>query len=149
MKVIFLQEVKGKGKVGEIKEVSDGYARNFLIPKGLAEEATKTRIKEVEEQTLRQSKLKEKEKADALQLQQQLEGKTIHIKAKTGGGDKLFGAVTAKEVAQSLKEQHKINIDKKKIDLGEPIKHLGEYQVKIKVYPLLQAEIVVIVKAAD
>ncbi len=149
MKVIFLQDVKGKGKIGEIKEVSDGYARNFLIPKGLAEEATKTRIKEAEEQNLRQSKQKEKEKAEAIQLQQKLDGKTIHIKAKTGGGDKLFGAVTAKEMAQSLKEQHKINIDKKKIDLGEPIKHLGEYKVKIKVYPLLQAEIVVIVQAAD
>lgn len=149
MKVVFLQDVKGQGKLGEIKEVSDGYARNFLIPKGLAVEATKTRIKEIEERNEKQRKTQERERNEALKLQQILNGKSVTIKARTGTGDKLFGAVTPKEIADTIQQQLKISIDRKKIELPEPIKHIGEYPVKIKVYPSIQAEIKVIVAATD
>lgn len=149
MKVIFIQDVKGQGKQGEIKEVSDGYARNFLIPKGLAEEATKTRLKEIEERSEKQRKTLEREKAEAVKLKQMLDGKEVTIKARTGSGEKLFGAVTPKEVAETLQQQFKIKVDRKKIELHDPIKHLGEYPVKIKIYPSIQAEIKVIVAASD
>lgn len=149
MKVIFIQDVKGQGKQGEIKEVSDGYARNFLIPKGLAEEATKTRLKEIEERSEKQRKTLEREKAEAVKIKQMLDGKEVTIKARTGSGEKLFGAVTPKEIAETLQQQFKINVDRKKIELHDPIKHLGEYPVKIKIYPSIQAEIKVIVAASD
>jgi large subunit ribosomal protein L9 len=149
MKVIFLQDVKGQGKEGEIKEVSDGYARNYLIPKGLAVEATKTRIKEIQERNEKQRKTQEREKAEAVKLQQRLDGQAINIKARTGTGDKLFGAVTAKEIAETIEKQFKVKIDRKKVELTEPIKHVGEYPVKIKIYPSIQAEIKVTVTATD
>ncbi|MEN6462719.1 MAG: 50S ribosomal protein L9 [Syntrophomonas sp.] len=147
MKVILIQDVKKLGKPGEIKEVSDGYARNFLIPKGLAKEATTTLLKETKEKNVREENKKDKEKQQAEAIKQEMDGKSITIKAKTGGGDKLFGAITAREVSDSIHEQLGRVIDKKKIDMTEPIKHLGEYQVKIKIYPSIQAEIKVIVAA--
>lgn len=149
MKVIFLQDVKGQGKQGEIKEVSDGYARNYLIPKGWAVEATKTRMKEIQEQQEKQRKTQEREKAEAVKMQQKLSGQSVTIKARTGSGDKLFGAVTAKEIAETIEKQFKVSIDRKKIELAEPIKHVGEYQVKIKIYPSVQTEMKVVVTAAD
>ncbi|HOQ09987.1 MAG TPA: 50S ribosomal protein L9 [Syntrophomonadaceae bacterium] len=149
MKVIFLQDVKGQGKKGEIKEVADGYARNYLIPKGLAVEATKARLKEMQEQQEKQRKTQEKEKTEAVKIQQVLHGQSVTIKARTGGGDKLFGAVTAKEIAETIEKQFKVTIDRKKIELTEPIKHLGEYAIKIKIYPSVQADMQVIVTAAD
>lgn len=149
MKVIFLQDVKGQGKSGDIKEVSDGYARNFLIPKGWAVEATKTRLKEIQESQEKQRKTQEREKTEAAKLQQILDGQSITIKARTGSSDKLFGAVTAKEIAETIQQRFKVNIDRKKIELTEPIKHVGEFPVKIKIYPSIQAEIKVIVTATD
>jgi large subunit ribosomal protein L9 len=104
MKVILIQEVKKLGKPGEIKEVSDGYARNFLIPKGLAKEATTTLLKETQEKNVREQNKKGKEKEQAEAIKQEMDGKSITIKAKTGGGDKLFGAITAREVSDSIHE---------------------------------------------
>ena len=147
MKVIFLQEVKGKAKPGEIKEVADGYARNYLIPKGFAVEATPTKMKETEEKNKAAQKQKDKELHEASQLKEKLQDQIIHIKARTGGGDKLFGAVTTKEIADSIKENLSLSLDKKKIDIAEPIKHLGQYQIKIKIYANIQVDITVIVEA--
>lgn len=147
MKIILIKDVKSLGREGEIKEVSDGYGRNFLIPRGLATEATATKLKESQERGLREQKKKTRETEDAQALQQRLEGKTVSISVKTGGSDRLFGAVTAKEVADVLQKELGIIIDKKKIEMPEPIKHLGEYQIKLKIYPSIQAEITVIVKA--
>jgi large subunit ribosomal protein L9 len=147
MKVILIQDVKKLGKVGDIKEVSDGYARNFLIPKGLAKEATTTLLKETQEKSVREEKKKDKEKEQAEAVKQKIDGKSITIKAKTGGGDKLFGAITVREVSDSIHQQLGLVVDKKKIDMAEPIKHLGEYQAKIKIYPSIQAEIKIIVAA--
>lgn len=147
MKVLLIQNVKNLGKEGEIKEVADGYARNYLIPQGLAREATTTLLKETQERKVKEQKQKDKEKIQAQEFREKLDGKAITIKAKTGGGDKLFGAVTAREIAEVLKQEMKVDIDKKKIDLAEPIKHLGQYQIKLKIYPSIQAELTVIVAA--
>lgn len=145
MKVILLQDVKNIGKEGEVKEVSDGYARNFLIPKGLVLEATKANLKENQEKNERILNRKQKEKGEAEGLKAKIDGKKIEIKAKTGAGDKLFGAVTAKEIAENLEKQLKVKIDRKKIELKEPIKHLGEYTTSIKIYPSVQAQVKVVV----
>jgi large subunit ribosomal protein L9 len=149
MKVILTQDVKNLGKEGDVKDVSDGYARNYLIPRGLVVEATKANLKEKEDQASRLQKQKDREKTEAEALHERLNGKSITLTARCGGGDKLFGAVTSKEIADTLNKQFKVKLDKKKVDLGEPIKHLGEYPVKIKIYPLIQAEITVRVEAAD
>ena len=147
MKVILTQNVKNLGKEGDIKEVADGYARNYLIPQGLAREATTSLLKETQERKVREQKQRDKEKARAEQIKEKLNGKTITVKAKTGGGDKLFGAVTAREVAEVLKQEMQVDIDRKKIDLSEPIKHLGQYRIKLKIYPSIQADLNVIVVA--
>lgn len=147
MKVILIQDVKKLGKEGEIKEVSDGYARNYLIPQGLAMEATSTKLKETEEKKQRTEKRKKREETLAREIQEKLHGKILTIKARTGGGDKLFGAVTAREIADVLASDFNVTIDKKKIDMGEAIKHLGHYKIKIKIYPEIQAEIKVHVEA--
>lgn len=149
MKVILTQDVKNLGKEGDVKDVSDGYARNYLIPRGLVVEATKANLKEKEDQATRLQKQKDREKTEAQALYNRINGKSITITARSGGGDKLFGAVTSKEIADALNKQFKVKLDKKKVDLGEPIKHLGEYPVKIKIYPQIQAEITVRVEAAD
>ncbi|HEX3011876.1 MAG TPA: 50S ribosomal protein L9 [Syntrophomonadaceae bacterium] len=147
MKIILIKDVKNLGREGEIKQVSDGYARNFLIPRGLAAEATATKLKESQERGVREQKKKDRETEEAQELKQKLDGKSVSIQVKTGGSDRLFGAVTAKEIADVIKQNFGVNIDKKKIDIAEPIKHLGEYQIKLKIYPSIQAEIKVIVKA--
>lgn len=149
MKVILTQDVKNLGKEGDVKDLSDGYARNYLIPRGLVVEATKANLKEKEDQVSRLQKQKDREKTQAQALHGRLDGKSITITARSGGGDKLFGAVTSKEIADALNKQFKVKLDKKKVDLGEPIKHLGEYPIKIKIYPQIQAEITVRVEAAD
>lgn len=132
MKVIFNVDVKGKAKKGELKEVSDGYARNYLLPRKLASEATADNI----------NALKLKEKAKAAQMaREKVEAEanaaklgeiTVTIRAKAGGAGKLFGAVTSQEISAALKEQHGIEIEKNKIVQAEPIKTFGAYQIKAK-----------------
>ena len=132
MKVIFNVDVKGQGKKGEMKEVSEGYARNYLLPRKLAMEATKDNLN-----TLR---LKEKakqaaiaaEKAKAIENAKQLESIVVKIAARAGSAGKLFGAVTNQEISDALKEQFGIEIEKQKIIQGEPIKSYGSYEVKCK-----------------
>lgn len=146
MKVILIQDVKNLGKKEEIKEVSDGYARNYLIPQGFAQEATPARLKESEEQKQRQERKKGKEESQARLIKEQIDGKTVSIKVRTGGGEKLFGAVTSREVAEILNQEFGVQIDKKKIEMGEPIKHLGKYPVHIKIYPGIHAKLQVSVE---
>lgn len=146
MKVMLTQDIKNLGKKGETKEVSDGYARNYLIPKGLAEEATPARLKENEELRLRQERKKGKEEKQARGIKERIEGKTVSIKVRTGGGEKLFGAVTSREIAGILNREFGVQIDKKKIEMGEPIKQLGKYPVQVKIYPGIHAELQVSVE---
>jgi large subunit ribosomal protein L9 len=134
MKVIFLQDVKGQGKKGEIKEVSEGYARNFLIPKGVVQIATDGAKKSLDQQAASAQKKKENEKNEFKALAAKLSEMTIVIKAKAGEGGRLFGAITSKQIAEAL-EAHKISIDKRKIELDDPIRILGITKVTVKLYP--------------
>lgn len=140
MKVILLKDVKGTGKKGETKEVSDGYARNFLIAKGLAKEATSGSLREMEAIKQSEQKRKDNELAEAQKLAEELEKMTITINSKSGENGRLFGAVTSKQIAEELKKQ-KINIDKRKILLDEPIRNLGYTQVQIKLYSNVSANL--------
>lgn len=138
MKVIFLQDVKGQGKKGEIKNVSEGYAQNFLIPRGLVRPATDGNVKTLENQTAAEVKRKEQEKEEAIALGKKLEEMTVTLKAKAGEGGRLFGAITSKQVAEAL-EKAGVKIDKRKIDLHEPIRTLGVTQVPVKLHPEVKA----------
>lgn len=133
MKVIFLQDVKGKGKSGEIKEVSEGYARNFLLPKKYAIEATKGNMKVLEAKKENEAKKAEEELHEAEQLKATMEDLTIELKAKSGEGGRLFGSITSKQIAQALKKKD-IKIDKRKIELDEPIRSLGYTDVPVKLH---------------
>ncbi len=143
MKVIFLKDVKGKGKKGEIKEVAEGYARNYLLPRKLAVEASAGNLKIAEEQRKRQKRRQEEERAEALQLAEKLKEISLTIAAKAGESGRLFGAVTAKQIATELKKKHGINLDRRKIQLEEPIRSLGVTQVSIKLYPEITAVLAV------
>ncbi len=138
MKVIFLKEVKGKGLKGDVREIADGYARNYLIPNGLARVATNTNIKEIEAFKESDEKRKELEREKAQKLANDLGNITITITTKSGENGKLFGAITSKQIADTLLKE-KIKIDKRKILLDEPIKTIGISQVKIKVHPEVTA----------
>jgi large subunit ribosomal protein L9 len=132
MKVILLQDVKGQGKKGQSVEVSDGYARNFLLPKKLAVEATADNLNAMKIKEKARLAQIEREKEAARETVKKLEAITVNIKAKAGGAGKLFGAVTAKEIAEALEKQHGISIEKNKIVLSEQIKTFGTFEVKCK-----------------
>jgi len=140
MKVIFLQDVKGQGKKGEVKEVSEGYARNFLIAKGLAKIATQGNINELNAHKSSEEKRKAQELEDAKKLAQELGKVIVTITSKAGEGGKLFGAVTSKQIADRLK-QMKVQVDKRKIMLDEPIRSLGYTNVPIKIHHEVTATI--------
>lgn len=133
MKVIFLKDVKGQGKKGDIKEVSEGYAQNFLFKNGVAKPATQGNVKTLENQHAAEEKRKEEEKQEAVALGKKLEELTVQIKTKAGEGGRLFGAITSKQIAEALAKQD-VKIDKRKIELEEPIRTLGVTQVTIKLH---------------
>ena len=132
MKVIFNQDVKGQAKKGELKEVSDGYARNYLFPRKLAQAATADNLNKYKLQEKAKAAQIAKEKAQAEEYAKKLEGVQVMIKAKSGGKGKLFGAVTSQEISDALKEQCGMEIEKNKIVQSEPIKSFGNYEVKAK-----------------
>ena len=132
MKVIFNVDVKGKAKKGELKEVSDGYARNYLLPRKLASEATADNINALKLKEKAKAAQMAREKAEAEGNAAKLNAITVTIRAKAGGAGKLFGAVTSQEISAALKEQHGIEIEKNKIVQAEPIKTFGAYQIKAK-----------------
>lgn len=143
MKVILQQDVKGQGKKGQIINVSDGYAKNFLLPKGLAIEANENNVKILNHKNAIEEAKKQKELEEAKVLAKKISEVKVSIKAKAGEGGKIFGSITVKEIAEHLKEQAKIDIDKRKIVLDEPIKSLGTKVVDIKVYPEVTAKLTV------
>ena len=132
MKVILLQDVKGKGKKGQMLEVSDGYARNFMLPKKLAIEATPDAINTMKMNDKATQERIAKEKAAALETSKKLRELTLVVKAKGGGAGKLFGAVTNDAIAAALKANAGITLDKRKIVIAEPIKNVGTYTVQCK-----------------
>lgn len=134
MKVIFLKDVKGSGKKGEVKNVADGYARNMLIPKGLAVEANAKNMAELAgQQSSAQHKI-DLEIQSAKDASEKIKGKKVNIKAKAGSNGKLFGSVTAGNVSDAINEQLGVKIDKKKITLSSDIKNFGSYNAVIKLY---------------
>ncbi|MGM0881523.1 MAG: 50S ribosomal protein L9 [Bacillota bacterium] len=140
MKVIFLQDVKGQGKKGQVKDLSEGYVRNFLLPQGLAKLASDGNLKTLEVQNASEQKRKEKEKEDAQALGKRLDELTVVIKTKAGEGGRLFGAITSKQIAEALAAQG-IKIDKRKIELEDPIRTLGVTQVSVKLHPEVKAKL--------
>ncbi len=146
MKVILQQDVKGTGKKGEIKEVSDGYARNFLFKKKLAIPADNTNIKELNEKNKSLELKAQKEYEKALELSKKMQELNIEIYSKSGEGGRLFGSITAKEIAEQIKKQHNIDVDKRKINLDEPIRVLGSTNVEIKIHKKVTTKMRVDVK---
>lgn len=140
MKVILLADVKGTGNKEEIVNVSDGYARNFLFPKKLAVEATPGAAKEIERKKAaeRQRELERRNEADA--KARTLRGKVITVKAKAGAQGRLYGSITGQEVADALNAQYQVNVDKRKIELSETIRNVGDYEAVIKLYPEISAK---------
>ena len=132
MKVILLQDVRGQGKKGQLIEASDGYARNFLLPRKLAVEATADNMNTMKMQEKAKKAQEAAEKAEAQAISKKLEELTVKIVAKAGDGGRLFGAVTGKEIADALSKQHGITINKAKLVLDEPIKACGGYKIKAK-----------------
>ena len=148
MKVILLQDVKGTGKKGELVNVSDGYARNFLMPKKVAKEATAQAMSELKNAEASKAFQIEEAKKAANASKKLIEGKSLSIKAKAGQGGRLFGSVTAKEISAELKKQFGLNVDKRKISLDTDIKAFGTYNAEIKLYTGIAATLKVVVTEA-
>lgn len=142
MKVVLLQDVKGKGKKGELCSVSDGYARNFLFPKKLAVEADSAALSELKSREAAAAHHKKEEIAAAEKNAAALNGKTITVSAKAGAGGRLFGSVTSKEIAEAVKSSLGIEIDRKKMNVAD-IKNFGEYTAEIKLYQGVTAKLTV------
>ncbi len=134
MIVILNRDIKGTGKAGDVVNVSDGYARNMLLPRGYATEATEGNIRNLEKQKAIAAEKKAEEKAAAQQTAEKLSKLTVEIKTKAGEGGRIFGSITSKDIAEALKKQHNITVDKKKIQLDSTIKQTGELTVDIKLY---------------
>ena len=132
MKVILLTDVKGKGKKGQMIEVSDGYARNYMLPRKLAQEATADAVNTMRMNDKATAERQARERAEAVAISKQLRELTLVVKAKGGGAGRLFGAVTTNEIAEALKKNANITIDKRKLILDENIKNVGTYTVKAK-----------------
>ena len=148
MKVILQQDVKGQGKKGQLVDVSDGYARNFLLPKKLAVIATPENLNTMKQQEKARKAQQAAEKAEAEALSKKLESLTVKVAAKAGEGGRLFGAVTAKEISECLAQQHGLNIAKTKLVLDEPIKACGGYKIKAKLgYEIVGTVNVMVVEA--
>ena len=134
MKVILLKDIKGTGKKGDVKEVSDGYARNFLFPKKLAVQAGSTELKELKEKQTSQKIKEQKEYEAAVELGKKMEEMNVTIYSKAGDGGRLFGSITSKDIAAQIKKEHGIEVDKRKVMLDEPIRTLGSRFVEIKIH---------------
>lgn len=132
MKVILLQDVKGKGKKGQMVEVSDGYARNYMLPRKIAVEATPDNINTMRMNDKALLERQTKERAEAVRIMNEMKEVTLTLRVKGGGAGRLFGSVTTQEISEALKEQMHIEIDKRKIVLDEAIKNVGTYTVKCK-----------------
>lgn len=146
MKVVLLKDVKGSGKAGEVVNVNEGYARNFLIPKGLGKEADTKTLNEVKIKQGAAAHKKELEIAEAKELAEKIDGITVTVTGKAGANGKLFGAITNKEVSEALEKEQGISIDKKKINLGDAIKGAGIYNATVKVYSNISATLKVDVR---
>ena len=149
MKVILLQDIPGTGKKNQVLNVSDGFGRNYLLPRKWAMEANESSVKEIERrnQAERQKETESRNEAEALAAS--LKGKTIVLPAKCGEKGRLYGSVTTQEIAAALQQQHGISFDKRKLELGEAIRSIGEYELQVSVYTGIKAVMKVSVVAAE
>lgn len=143
MKVILLEDVKKLGKKGDLVDVADGYARNYLLPRKLANEATKGGIKQLKQKKAALERKQQEQAEQAQQMAEKLSRLSVEIKVKAGEQGKLFGSVTSKDISDMLKKQHKLNVDRRKIIIAEPIKSLGNYEVNIKLAPEVETKLTV------
>ena len=148
MKVILLEDVKSLGKKGELVNVNDGYARNFILPKKLGVEATAKNINDLKLQKANEEKKAKALYEEALQFAEDVKEKSVTVTMRTGEGGRAFGSISTKEIAAAFKSQLNLDIDKKKLQLADPIKGLGIYRVPYKVHPKVTAELVVKVTEA-
>lgn len=149
MKVILLQDVKSLGKKGDMVEVSDGYARNFILKKKVGVEANEVNMNDLKLQKANQEKVAKEQYDAAVALGKELEELTVKVSVKAGEGGKVFGAVTSKEIAQELSKQYGKEVDKKKIQLADSIKHVGSFEVLVKLHTKVTATLRVQVDAAN
>ena len=149
MKVILKSDISKLGKAGSLIDVSDGHARNFLIPKGLAVEATAGKLAEWKAEQARLKAKDDKNRQEALALQAKLQGQAVSIEGRAGDNGKLFGSVTPAQIADALEAQHGLKgIDKRSIKLDDPVKAAGSYKFVLKLYPSVQAEMTLVVTVA-
>ena len=148
MEVILLQDVKSLGKKGEIVKVNDGYARNFIFPKKLGVEKTDKALHELKLQKAAEEKRQQEILEEAQALAKDIEAGSITLKIKAGEGGRTFGSVSTKDIAVALKEQLKLEIDKKKLQLADPIRNFGTYHVPVRLHPKVTADITVKVEQA-
>jgi large subunit ribosomal protein L9 len=149
MKVILLESVNKLGKAGELVEVSDGYARNFLFPRGLAEPADEGKIRALQDRAKAEKKRQERAREEAEKAARTLKEKTVELRVKTGEQGRLYGSITAKDVADAIEKDLGVNIDKKRVELPSPIRALGVHKVSIKLFPGVTTEISVHVLPAE
>lgn len=143
MKVIFVQDVSGRGKRGEVKNVPDGYAQNYLIKRGLAKEANKGNLNTLKRVEANEKAAYEAEKADAIKIKKQLESDNtvVQFKSKAGTDGRLFGSISGKKIVEGLEQQFGLKIDKRKLELPEPVKALGYTNVKVKLFKGVESTI--------
>lgn len=149
MKVILTQDVKGTGKKGDVINVAEGFARNFLFPKGMAREASSKNLQEIAKQKALDAKKKADELEKAQELKKHLDGLELGIAVKTGEGGRLFGSINNKDIGEVLEKKHRIVIDKRKIEIKNPIKNLGKHPITIKLHPEVTATINVNITATE
>ena len=149
MKVILQEDVKKLGQKGDLVNVAEGYARNFLFPRNLAVEATGGNLKSWKQEQKLQEKRQEREEDDAKKLAGKLEGNSVKLAVKVGEGGRLFGSVTSKDIAAAINKQLKLKVDRKKIELADPLKTLGSHRVRVKLYPGVEAEVTAELVAED
>ncbi len=149
MKVVLLKEVPGLGEMGQVKEVADGYGRNYLVPKRLAELATPASLAKVEQLKAKEARLRAKVEADLKELGQLLEGMEIKLKAKAGAEGKLFGSVSSADIAEELTRQAGQEIDKRRVVLEDPLRHVGTYPVTVRLGPEVTPTINVVVEPEE
>lgn len=146
MKVILLQDIKGTGKKDQILEISDGYARNYLIPRKLAKEATSEALNSIERSKSADKHREEVKRAEAEQLARDLKGKVVQLSVRGGENGKIYGSVTNDQIAEAVKEQLKVDVDKRKIEVEEPIKNAGQSFFTLKLYSGVSTRMIVNVK---
>lgn len=148
MKVVLLKDVPGLGPTGKVVEVADGYGRNYLLPRGLAAPARAGVVEQFEQQKLARERKEARQIEQAREYRSRLEGAVVEIKARVGAGGKLFGAITNMEISEAISRQFGISVDKRKIEMGQPVKMAGEYPVVVRLHPEVTARVTVRVTEA-